>query len=193
MRWIGCVLLLGLVLQSCEEKVSEVVFRVKMNGFTLNVDPDLPEPDHVEFTHKYSGGQIFFTSGEQSYSFDVGDIRIEDYPFKLPPGEYILESDIPVASLYGQPSGSFSVTPASVTITELTDTLTIYVEADCSLILVKDKAGQLDEGPFIIERHSYAHGYFKSYPMVRDSMSGLYYAYFTPDPVPDDPSAFLWF
>ena len=29
--------------------------------------------------------------------------------------------------------------------------------------------------------------------MARDSTSGLYYAYFTPDPVPADPSAFLWF
>ena len=44
-----------------------------------------------------------------------------------------------------------------------------------------------------MERHSYAYGYFIAYPMTRDTTSGLYYAYFTPDTVPNDPTAFLWF
>jgi hypothetical protein len=31
------------------------------------------------------------------------------------------------------------------------------------------------------------------YPLVRDTITGLYYAYFTPDTSDSDPSAFLWF
>ncbi len=193
MRWIGCILLLVLVLQACEQEKSEVSFRVKLDGFAMKSDPDLPEPDHGEFKHKYSTGQISFTSGQQSHKFDIGEVKIEDFLFNLPPGEYILDMDIPAASLYGQSAGSFQVAPETVTISGLTDTITIHAEANCSLILVSDELEQLDEGPFVIERHSYSGGNFKAYPMARDSTSGLYFAYFTPDPVLADPSAFFWF
>jgi hypothetical protein len=192
MRWVGLILLL-MGLQSCEEEKSYVIFNVKMDGFEMKGDPDFPEPDHTVFNHKYSAGLISFTGGGQSHKFYINDGKMEDYQIKLPTGEYKLGANVPAASLYGQPTGSYEVVPATVSITELTDTLTIRVEANCSLILVNDEQEQLDEGPFFIERHSYSSGSFKSYPMAWDSTSGLYYTYFTPDPVPDDPSAFIWF
>lgn len=193
MRWIGYILLLLLVFQSCEKEKSQVSFRVKVDGFSMKGDPNFPLPEYLAFNHRYSSGLISFTQDQQNHSFFVGEGEMENYLFKLPPGEYILDAKIPAASLYGQTTGSFLVASETVTITELTDTLVIGVDANCSLILVNDELQQLNEGPFIIERHSYTQSSFKSYPMARDSASGWYYAYFTPDPVLDDPSAFLWF
>lgn len=185
--------MLVLVLQSCEKETPEVSFRIKIEGFTLKEDPNSHEMEHPTLVHSYSAGRISFTRGQQSHSFYLGEGKMEDYLFMLPPGEYILKMDIPQASLYGQATGSFLVEPDTLIITEMTDTLTIPVKANCALILVSDELEQLHEGPFFIERHSYAGGPFKSYLMARDSTSGLYYAYFTPDPKPADPSAFLWF
>ena len=193
MRWIGWILLLVPVVLSCEKERSEVSFRVKMDGFGMKSDPDFPVPEHAAFKHRYSAGLISFAQGQESQTFYVEEGKMEEYLFQLPPGEYILNMDVPAASIFGQSAGSFRVEPNTITITKQTDTLTIHGEANCSLILVNDELEQLDEAPSIIERHSYGLGYFKSYPMFRDSTSGLYYAYFTPDSVPDDPSAFLWF
>lgn len=193
MRWIGCIILGLMVLQSCEWFESEVRFRLTLDDFTLTVDPDFPLPDQIEFRHTYSSGLISFSKGQESYTFQVGQGKLEDYLFELPPGEYTLEMEIPPASLYGQASCSFHVTPRTVNITELTETLTIQADANCSLILISDEQDQLQEGPYIIERHSIGGGYFSSYPLARDTISGLYYSYFTPDPVEADPSAFLWF
>jgi len=58
---------------------------------------------------------------------------------------------------------------------------------------VDDRKQQLEEGIHMIKRHSYSNGYFTSFPLAKDEWSGLYYAYFTPDPIVSDPSAFLWF
>jgi hypothetical protein len=193
MRWIVYILLSLLVLQSCEEEKSEVSFRIKMDGFSMKDDTGFPQQAYPSFKHKYSAGLISFVRDQQSQTFYFGEGKIEDYLFKLPPGEYNLDANIQAASLYGQASASFQVESERVSITELTDTITIRAEANCSLILVSDELEQLDEGPFIIERHSYANGSFKSYPLARDSTSGLYYTYFTPDFVLADPSAFLWF
>jgi hypothetical protein len=181
------------VLQSCEKEKPEVSFRVKLEGFAMKADPGFPVPEHSAFDHTYSGGLISFTRGQQYHAFYVHEGEMEDFLFNLPPGEYVLEADIPAASLYGQATGSFRVDPFTINIDQLTDTITIPVEANCSLIFISDELEQLDEGPFIIERHSYSPGYFKSHTLERDSTSGLYYAYFTPDPAMDDPSAFLWF
>lgn len=191
MRRIGFLLLLALLLKSCEEEKAEISFNVKTDGITLKDDPDYPEPAQLEFKHSYSAGLISFTQGKQSYSFYVGEGKIDDYLFKLPPGEYIIGSDIPSASLYGQTSGSFLIEPDTVTITDLTDTIMIHLEANCSLILVSDEREQLDDGSIIMQWHYY--GYVKAHPMTRDSTSGLYYAYFTPDTSMNDRSAFLWF
>jgi hypothetical protein len=193
MRWIGSILFLLLVLGSCKEENPEIIFRVKMEGATMKCDPGFTQPENATFKHRYSAGLISFVRGHQSHTFYIEENKIEDYLFRLPPGEYVLDAEIPAASLYGQATGSFVLAPDTATITELTDTITIRAEASCSLILVSDELEQLEEGPFIIERHSYSQGNFKSYPLARDSTSGLYYAYFTPDPVPTDPSAFLWF
>jgi hypothetical protein len=187
------MLLLALVGYSCEKSVSEVSFRVKMEGFIMKEDPGFPGPEQVAFDHRYSAGRISFNGGQENHTFYIGDKQLDDVQFKLPVGKYTLESDIPGASLYGQATGSFQVKAEEVAITELTDTVTIRVSPNCSLILISDQEEELEEGPFIIEKHSYANGNFKSYPMARDSLSGLYYAYFTPDPDVSDPSAFLWF
>lgn len=193
MRRIGYILLLLLILKSCEkENIPEIGFRVHLDGFSMSDDPDYPEPEHASFRHRYSDGLISFTRGQQTHDFYVQTGEIEEYLFKLTPGEYILDAKIPDASIYGQAAASFHVETDTVTITELTDTLTINVNSSCSMILISDELEQLDEGPFIIERHS-NYSYSKTYPIARDSTSGLYYVYFTPDPVINDPSAFLWF
>ena len=71
-------------------------------------------------------------------------------------------------------------------------TLRIRAEANCTLILVSDESGQLKEAPHILERRSNSSGYIQLHPLAQDTATNFYYAYFRPDPVPDDPSAFLW-
>jgi hypothetical protein len=166
---------------------------VKLEGFIMEGDPDNAGMDHPAFSHKYSGGLFSFSQGQDRYDFEFGEGKLEEHLFRIPAGTYLLDAKIREASLYGQAGGSFLVKTGTVFITELTDTLAIEVEANCSLVLVSDELEQLDEGPFIIERHSYTSEFFKSYPMNRDPATGLYYSYFTPDPVQADPSAFLWF
>lgn len=193
MRKIAIILLLIMTLPACKEEVTEVSFRVKAKGFTLQDAILGPEDAFPQFSHTVSGGLFTFTNGNKVFRFDLEDSFCEDYEFALPEGEYLLEIENPDASIYGQPAGSFTAEPGLVTITGMTDTIVITVEANCSMILVKDEHGHLEEGPYLIERHSYAYGYFKSYPFLKDSLTGLYYTYFTPDPEVSEPSAFLWF
>ena len=192
MRWIGLILLF-VILQSCEKEILDASFNVKLEGFALEAEPRFSEPDQINFKHKYSGGVFYFTNAEKKYTFVVNDFQIEDYIFTLPPGEYLIETGVAEASVYGREVGSFFVAPITVTISEFTDTITIQAEANCSLILVSDEGDELEDGAFMIERHSYASGNFRSYSMPRDDSSRLYYTYFKPDPDLDDPTAFIWF
>ncbi len=193
MRWLGILLLVILTLPSCEEEVLEVSFRIKTEGFLLE-NSVLGTGDILpSFSHRVSGGVVTFTRNGQTYEFDLEDTGIEQYLFQLPLGDYLMEITNPPASLYGQRAGSFHSNPYHITITEWTDTITVLVEATCALFLVNDEMNQLEEGVFMIERHSYAQGYFWSYPLEFDTLSGLYFTYFTPDTIPSDPSAFLWF
>jgi hypothetical protein len=191
-RWIFGILLILLV-QACKEDPVETSFHLKIEGFTLDEATDFTSPDAIEFRHRYSGGIISFTQGGRKYSFEVGNLGVEDYEFILPVGIYSLEAEIRDASIYGQSYGSFTFIPVEITVTEETDTVLVMVEANCSLVLIEDKNEQLDQGPYVIERHSYAGGYFKAYPLDRDTATNLYYTYLTPDPDINDPSAFLWF
>lgn len=183
-----------LALASCKkEEVIEVSFRIKAQGFSF----ENPLPGEKEafptFSHRLSGGFVTFTNTEKTYSIALHDKGIEEYSFLLPVGSYEVYIRNPDASIYGQERGSFHMEKTNVEILVSTDTLIIQVVASCALVLVEDESGQLEEGAFMIERHSYAHGFFTSYPLSKDSLTGLYYTYFTPDPVSYNPSAFLWF
>jgi len=193
MRRFKIILFVLLTLPSCQEEVIRVTFRVKAEGFTLS--DALLDSDGVfsTFTHRVSGGIVKFTNGDDMYSFDLENVSIDDFEFQLPPGEYEMELIIPPASLYGQKGGSFTSSPGKIIITETTETSPVKVVANCSLFLVWDEMDQLEDGIYMIERHSYANGYFISHPLFLDSLSNLRYAYFTPDTDTADPSAFLWF
>lgn len=189
----GILLLVIMTLWSCEEEVPEVSFRIETEGFFLE-EAFLDTADAFpSFSHRVSGGIVTFSTNHTTYEFNTGEKGIEEYLYQLPIGEYQLTFTIPRASLYGQEGGSFVVNPGKVIINEQTETILVNVEANCSMFLVYDELNQLDKGVFMIERHSFAHGYFWSYPLFQDSLSGAYYTYFTPDTVPSDPSAFLWF
>ena len=91
MRWIGCILLLLLVFQSCEEEKSEVSFRVKIDGFSMKGDPNFPLPENVTFNHRYSASLVSFTQDQQNHSFYVGEGEMENFLFKLPQHFYFFE------------------------------------------------------------------------------------------------------
>lgn len=187
------MLLLTLLLTCCEEELPEVSFRIVTGGFHLDHLPLNSGEDPPDFAHRVSGGIVRFTGENGSYRFDTKRTGIEDYLFHLPAGMYELTLEIPMASLYGQDGGSFTTETRVVPITAATDSITIEVRANCALFLVRDDLDQLEDGIFMIERHSSIPGYFRSYPLSLDTLSGLYFGYFTPDTVPADPSAFLWF
>ena len=193
MRRVGLFFLVIMTLSSCEEEVPEVSFRIETEGFFLD-EALLDTPDQFpSFSHRMSGGTVTFADNNNTYEFKTGSTGIEEYLFRLPVGEYQIEFSIPPASLYGQEGGSFISHPKEVVITELTETISVRVEASCAMFLVYDESNQLDEGIYMIERHSFAYGYFWSYPLFPDSLSGSYFAYFTPDTAASDSSAFLWF
>ena len=193
MRRVGLFLLVIMTLSSCEEEVPEVSFRIETEGFFLE-EAFLDAADAFpSFSHRVSGGVVTFSENNTTYEFEIGSAGVEEYLFRLPVGEYQMQFTIPHASLYGQKGGSFFAHPQKVFITEQTETISVQVEASCAMFLVYDEQSQLDEGIYMIEKHSFAHGYFKSYPLFPDSLSGSYYTYFTPDTVHSDPSAFLWF
>jgi hypothetical protein len=186
--------LIGLMVSaSCEKDIPEIGFRIKSTGFFLEdggVDPGDSMPS---FSHKLSGGIVSFTSGLKSYDFRTGKISIEDFLFELPAGSYKMEFNIPEASLYGQKGGSFLAQPSEVSISETMEPeITVNVQANCALLLVRDEMQELDHGISLIERFASGEGYFRSYPLTLDSVSGLYYAYFTPDTASTNLSAYLW-
>ena len=185
--------LLGLIsILSCEKEIPEFEFRIKSTGFFLEDAFLHPEDSFPSFTHKLSGGNVTFIGENSSYEFRTGRISIEEFPFSLPAGRYQIEFQIPEASRFGQKGGSFHAGLTSISITEVMDQeITVPVVANCALFLVDDERNQLDKGIFMIQR--YASGYFDSYPLTLDSVSGMYYAYFTPDTPGSNTSAFLWF
>jgi len=193
MKKAGILILVILTLWSCEEEVQKVSFRIETNGFILTEAFVDKEEAFPSFPHRVSGGIVKFTNSHKTYEFRTGNTSIEDFEFHLPEGTYLLTFEIPQASLYGQEGGSFIADPGYVNINALTKTIQLRVKANCSMFLVKDDLNQLEKGVYMIERHSYAYGHFWSYPLHTDTLSGLYYTYFTPDTVPSDPSAFLWF
>lgn len=193
MRRVWLIPLVLLVLTSCREEVPEHPFRIKALGFELSDSLLHPLDSPPDFQHKLAGGVLTFLGAGDSHEFELGEQNLETFEFHLPEGAYRLEISVPGASLYGQERASYRAEPADVVIDGLTDTLRLHVTPTCALILVKDDDQQLDQGAFMIERHSYREDYFRSYPLGLDTLSGLYYTYLTPDTVPSDPSAFLWF
>ncbi len=193
MKKAGILLLIMMTSWSCEEEVPEVSFRIETEGFFLEEILLDNSEVYPSFAHKVSGGIVTFSNNHTTYKFKTRETGIEEYTFQLPIGEYQVTLNIPQASLYGQEGGSFVASPGNVIVNEQTDTILVQVEANCSMFLVYDELSQLDEGIFMIERHAFAHGHFWSYPLLTDSLSGAYYTYFTPDTVPSNPSAFLWF
>ncbi len=193
MRNTGILLLMVILTTSCEKEVPMVKFRIELSGFVLEQASDAAAGDFPSFSHRLADGLVKFTSSSDSYTYNTKNLSEETYFFELPEGDYQLEFKIPQASIYGQEQGSYAVRPQTVHLTEETGILRVEVESTCALFLVSDEFNQLDKGIYIIERHSYANGHFTSYPLSFDLASGLYYSYFTPDPVPEDPSAFLWF
>lgn len=192
MRLAGIIFLSFIVLISCKKEAAEINFHLKAEGFSLEPDPD-PDGHFESFHHTIYGGVITFEAGEQKHIFDVRGISIEDYTFSLPAGEYMVKAGNSPASLYGQHGAAYTCEPFSVLINEQTDTIHMQIETACALALVLDEDQHLEYGASMIERHSYSHGFFYSYPFTNDPSSGLYYTYFRPDTMPSDPSAFIWF
>ncbi len=169
-------------------KKLHLVFEVTAHGLAIY---DYQRCYYLSNGKKISGKKLH----QQNDTIKIGDtqFKILNFQFSLPAGQYLLEFSMLPASLYGQQFASFSYEPVEVSVKESIDTITIPVEADCALFLVDDSMHQLDNGVHMIKRHSYSEGYFTSYPLEKDESTGLYYAYFNPDPISSDPSAFLWF
>lgn len=193
MKRILLFILVLLVFTSCGKDVIEASFRIEPTGFVLegNVKDALTLTS--AFMHKYAGGVVTFSNNQQIFSFNTGMVSIDEYVFTLPVGDYLMQCFIDTASNYGQPGGSFISSPHNISITDTTERIYLDVMATCSLILVNDEENQLDEPPSIIKRYSYSDGYFQSFPMPRDTVTGLYFAYFAPDTRPDNPTAYIWF
>ena len=186
-------LLVMLIFTSCEKDVPTVSFRIEPLGFSLDESVVDTNGQTVSFSHRHAGGYITFSDGHYTYEFNSRRIHTDDFVFNLPVGEYLMECSIEAASIYGQSGGSFTAAPQYIVITDTTKVIHPVVEANCSMFLVEDSNGQLNEAPSMIERFAYGEGFFVSYPLTMDTISGLYYAYFTPDPQAENPSAFLWF
>lgn len=185
-------MVLALILASCNDKTGQASFRMVARGFMLDVSTDCNGSHDSFFEHKISGGHVKFIGKQEVFSFNLDRSDMGDFLFQIPEGDYFLEVNCPVASLYGQSFGSYVTDPFQLTVSELTDTLFIDVKSSCSLLLVEDKHLQLEDGAYIIKRHSYSEAYLTYFPMSYDSLSGYYYAYFTPDSMRSDQSAYLW-
>ena len=177
---------------SCEKEIPALEFRIKSEGFYLESSDLNTGGSFPSFKHKVAGGLVTFAGEKSTYEFRTGKISIEEFPFYLPPGEYLMEINVADASLYGQKGGSFTAHPAIINVTNHMDTVSIDVDANCSLFLVRDEKDQLDNGISIIEKFASGQGWFRSYPLTLDSLTGFYYAYFTPDKDVSNPSAYLW-
>jgi hypothetical protein len=191
----GLIFFVFLILISCkrEEEVPDITFTLNLEGPVFR--QAFPDSGEVfsGFEHHLSGGRLTFSSLGQDYSFRFENDSLEGMELALPAGTYEISVQMDPASLYGQDWATFSAATREVTITPETGFIVLGLKPDCALFLVYDKFNKLDQGAFMIERHSYADGYFTSTPLAEDTESGLYYTYFTPDPDTDDPSAFLWF
>lgn len=175
------------------EKVPEVSFVIKTEGFLLENGAGFKGEDISEFTNHILGGVVRFSGEQGDYRFDLREQNLETHIFTLPAGRYELDFNMSPASAYGQDYASFIPRTKYIDVKTTSDTIRISVEANCSLFLVDDRKNQLEDGAFMIRRNSYSEGYFSSHPLGLDEASGLLYTYFTPDPNPADPSAFLWF
>ena len=186
-------ILIGLMsILSCEKDAPEFEFRIKSTGFFLEDAFLHPGGSISSFNHKLSGGNVSFIGENSTYEFRTGNISVEEFPFRLPAGNYQVEFQIPETSKFGQKGGSFLTERTSITVTEVMDQeFMVPVVANCALFLVDDEGNQLDKGIYMIQR--YVSGYFESYPLTLDSNSGMFYAYFTPDTPNSNTSAFLWF
>jgi len=190
----GCLIVIALIIAaSCEKETELVSFRIRTEGFVLQDAPSETNIDHPPFTHRVTGGTVRFTAGDLRYDFDTWKSSIESYMYELPPGEYRIEFFIEPASLYGQKWGSFTGDPQEVVITEQTDTINVKVKPHSALFLVSDESGKLEDGVSMIQRYEDSKGIYNYFPLSLDTITGLYYAYFTPDPYPENPSAYLWF
>lgn len=170
-----------------------VSFSLEVDGFTFRqAYEDAPE-DFLSFSHHLTGAKVIFQGKDKDYVFLVDGDSLEYYQFEMPAGSYLLEFQMDQASIYGQQYGTFSSATPEVHISSQTKSVSVSIQPGCALFVVRDKFEILDQGIHMIERHSYANGFFTSYSLSKDSISGLYHCYFTPDPESDDPSAFLWF
>lgn len=186
-------LLAMLVITSCEEDLVTISFRIEPMGFFLDESQVDSTVLTSSFSHRFAGGYFTFTNNIHFYEFDTRRINIDAYDFSLPAGEYLMECKVNPASLYGQSGASFIASPQYIVITDSTEAIHPEVESNCSIFLVNDPNDQLNEAPYMIERFAFSADFFQSYPLTLDTITGLYYAYFTPDPRPENPSAFLWF
>lgn len=193
MKRAGIIIPLLIFLLSCQEEVERNDFFISVENFKLKDTLLIDHQEVPEIAYEFAGGNIKFTDGKGIHTFETENIGIEDYLFTLPVGDYFLEIEIPPASLYGQKQASFKTNPKYVEISNFGDTISINAEPTCALIVVTDKKDQLENGAYIIERHTYSQGYFTPYPLALDSLRKFYYTYITPDTVSEDPSAFLWF
>lgn len=181
-----------MTLHACE-KETEISFVIKTEGFRLENGTGLKGENMPPFTHHILGGVVYFSGNQDVYRFDLREENLETYVFSLPAGRYEVDFSMSPASAYGQDLGSFIAETEFIEIDEASDTLLVRVNPNCSLFLVDDRNLELENGAFMIKRHSYSEGYFTSHPFKEDEESGLLYTYFNPDPRPADPSAFVWF
>lgn len=193
MKRARIIIPLLIFLFACQEEVEKRDFFISIENFELR-DTLLNDHEKVpEIEHKFAGGNVKFSNGSKIHLFETNNIGIEDYVFSLPDGEYLLEIEIPPASLYGQQRASFMLEPEYIEISNSVDTISINAEPSCALIVVSDKKNHLENGSYIIKRHEYSGGYFTPYPLTLDSMERCYYTYITPDTATETPSAYLWF
>ncbi len=189
------ILGLVLLLLSCQKNghdIPLVTFHICAKDFTMESAFSENEPGPLPFHHKLSGGTVKFSAGNHRYEFDTQGTAIDNYAYDLPAGEYQLEINIPDASIHGQQRASFEIPSQMVSVTPQTDTLFIRPTPTCSLFLIADPHDQLNDGALLVETYSIGETYCRPYPLKRDSLSDLYYAYFTPDPYQANPSVTLW-
>jgi len=192
-RVIAIILLpILLFMLSCAKEVPMKEFRISVTGFQMENEGCFSMDRPVEFEHRMAGGLVHFSDGVDNFYFVTEGTSVEDYTYVLPVGTYSMDIKVPEASLYGQKGASFTLDPLEVSVTDSTDTLMVEASANCALVLVEDPESQLEEAAYMIKRYTFSASYFRSYPMSLDSAAGAWYAYFLPDTVFADPSAYIW-
>ncbi|MFC2090828.1 hypothetical protein ACFLT1_08630 [Bacteroidota bacterium] len=188
-------ILIGLMLiTSCGKEIANVEFSIKATSYVLENGSTYSSDTIFDFTHTLSGGTVTFSSGDEVFVFRTGTVSIENYTFVLPEGEYLMEFNIPYASLYGQAGGAFTATPSTITISETMESdVTVDVVPNSALLLVRDVDDQLNYGVSMIRRYASEEGFFLAYSLFPDTVNDLRYTYITPDTLTTNPSAYLWF